>query len=33
MEFKKSYCPKDFETLIYDKWLKENKFAPKKSTT
>lgn len=33
MEFKKSYTPKEFEKDIYDKWLQEDKFLPKKSTT
>ncbi|EKE29342.1 MAG: Valyl-tRNA synthetase [uncultured bacterium (gcode 4)] len=33
MDFKKSYCPKEFESSIYQKWLEEGKFIPKKSKT
>lgn len=33
MEFKKSYTPAEFEGKIYQKWIENNSFEPKKSTT
>ncbi len=33
MEFKKSYCPKEFEKEIYAKWIENGSFEPQKSTT